>query len=204
MEEGELALLRSDFLKYAGVFLLALLAGKSAFGQSPDSWKGLVIDDTTPDRTIEILGKPKSDKPTDHWHLLRNQWFVKDVGKKLRTLNYDNIEGFEKVRLKFDSDSKLVSIHLEPSKMSASVFVASYPKLEFRDDSEIRVLADLKRPRESRPRPEPTYWGTIFELIAATDKTIIIGSGFGGSSGKIKMMEITSRTLELKGSELLK
>lgn len=196
--------MRSKLLKYATVFLLAILAGESAFGQSLDSWKGLVINESTPDRAIEILGKPKSDKPTDHWHLLRNQWFIKDVGKKLRTLSYDNVEGFEKIRLKFNSDSKLASIHLQPSKISANVFIASYPNIEFRDDSEIRVLADLKRPREPRPRPEPTYWGAIFELIAATDKTIIIGAGFGGSSGRIKMIEITSRTLEIKGSELLR
>jgi hypothetical protein len=194
----------SIFLRLSGIVLLAFLMGNLAVGQTPDSWKGLIIDESTPERVLAILGNPKSDKPSDKWSLLRSQWFRKDIGQKLRTFIYENVEGFEKVRLKFDSGSRLVSIHLEPSEMSAVVFLSSYPTVEFRDDSEVRVLADLNRPRAPRARPDSTYWGTMFELVAATDKTVIIGAGYGGSLGKIKMIEMTSRSLEIKGSEFLK
>jgi len=187
------------------MFLLTLLFSQSVLAQSPDRWHGLVIDESTPERMIEILGTPKSDKPNDHWHLMKNQWFVKDIGKKLRTLDYKNVEGFKNVRLKFDNNLKLVSIHLEPKQMTANVFIATYSNIEFRDDSEVRTLADLKRPRNPRPRPDPSYWGTTFELIAATEKTIIIAGGYGGSSGRITIIEFISRTLEDRvGSELLK
>ncbi|MEO7660248.1 MAG: hypothetical protein ABIV48_11595, partial [Pyrinomonadaceae bacterium] len=167
--------------------------------------RGLVIDESTPEQALEILGTPKSDKPNDHWHLMRNQWFIKDIGKKLRTLNYEKIEGFKKVRLKFDSSLKLVSIHLEPKELTANVFTGTYSNIEFRDDSEVQTLGDLKRPRNPRPRPEPSYWGATFELIAASEKTIFIAGGYGGSSGRITIIEFISRTLEDRvGSELLK
>ncbi len=192
-------------MKYTLTFLIAIMLGHAVLGQSLDRWRGLVLNESTPEQAIEIIGKPKSDKPNDHWHLMRNQWFVKDIGKKLRTLDYDNVEGFKDVRLKFDSNSKLVSVHLEPKQMSASAFTASYSNVEFRDDSEVRTLADFKRPRDSRPRPEPSYWGATFELIAATEKTVLIAGGYGGSSGHITIVEFISRSLEDKaGSELLK
>ncbi len=136
---------------------------------------------------------------------MRNQWFVKDIGRKLRTLNYEKIEGFKNVRLKFDNGLRLVSIHLEPKELTANVFTGAYSDVEFRDDSEVRTLADLKRPRSPRPRPEPSYSGATFELVAASEKTIVIAGGYGGSTGRITIIEFISRTLEDRvGSDLLK
>lgn len=136
---------------------------------------------------------------------MRDQWFIKNIGKQLRTLNYDNIEGFKNVRLKFDNNSKLVSIHLEPKQLTANVFTATYPNVEFRDGTEVRTLADLKRPQDTRVRPEPSYWGSTFELIAATERTVLIAAGYGGSTGRITIIEFISRTLvDRTGSDLLK
>jgi len=45
-------------------------------------------------------------------------WFTKNIGKNLRTLHYENVEGFGDVKLKFNGDSKLVVIHLEFKKSS--------------------------------------------------------------------------------------
>ena len=192
-------------MKYVFTFLIALLLSQVVPAQSVDRWHGLVVNESTPEQAVGIFGKPKSDKPNDRWHLMRDHWFIKNIGKQLRTLNYHNIEGFKNVRLKFDNNSKLVSVHLEPKQLTANAFTATYPNLEFRDDTEVRTLADLKRPRNPRPRPEPSYWGTTFELIAATEKTIIIAGGYGGSSGRITIIEFISRTLEDRvGSELLK
>lgn len=192
-------------MKYALIVLLTLFFSQFALGQSLDSWRGLVIGESSPGQAIEILGNPNSDKPKDHWHLMRNQWFVKDIGRKLRTLNYEKIEGFKNVRLKFDNGLRLVSIHLEPKELTANVFTGAYSDVEFRDDSEVRTLADLKRPRSPRPRPEPSYSGATFELVAASEKTIVIAGGYGGSTGRITIIEFISRTLEDRvGSDLLK
>ena len=203
--------------------LILLILAAAAFAQQPDRWRGLIIDETTPEQALKILGEPKTDKPTDHWHLMNNQWFIKNIGKNLRTFHYENIEGFPDVFLKFDAKSKLVVIQLEPKKITAQAFIASYSGVECRFGNEVMSPTDFKQPRDNTDKPQRL--AAFYDLIGATDKVIIFGgvgnatgsvmSGmFGGTSarqggrstlGDVKIIQMVSRTLENKdGSHLLK
>jgi hypothetical protein len=177
--------------------LILLLLPISLFAQS-DRWKGLVIDEATPESTVRILGPAKSDEPKDHWHLLQNRWFMDGIGRKLRTLKYKNVEGFSDVRLKFDTNDKLVVIHLEPKeRIPTSSFISSYADIEFRFDTELKFLTDLDRPRDGNPpRPRNTYM-----LIGATSKTAVMANVWVD----VQLIQIVSRTLvNTKGADLLK
>jgi len=200
------------------IFLFAV----SIIAQQPDRWRGLVIDESKPENAIAILGKPKTDKPSDRWHLMNYKWFTKDAGKNLRTLHYENVEGFPDVKLKFDANSRLVLIHLEPKKLTAQAFISSYSDVEFRFGNEVMSPADFKSPRDNSGKP--TRLDAFYELVGLTDKVCIFAgvgnatgsvmSGmFGGTArqsgrstpGDVKMIQMISRTLENRdGHELLK
>jgi hypothetical protein len=60
-------------MKLIGTLAVLLCLTLSAFGQTdsaetksdspqPDRWRGLIIDEATPDDAIKLLGKPKKDK----------------------------------------------------------------------------------------------------------------------------------------------
>jgi hypothetical protein len=151
------------------------------------------------------------------------QWFEKNIGKNLRTLHYENVEGFSDVKLKFDENSKLVVIHLEPKRITAQAFIASYSDVEFRFANEVMSPADFKNPRDSTDKPRKL--STFYELVGAT-KDVIIFAGVGNAMGSVmsgifgnadsrqagratpgdvKIIQMVSRSLENKeGSDLLK
>ncbi len=195
----------SKIQKLIFTILLIALCSQIAVTQTIDGWRGLIIDEATPEQAERLLGKPDSDKPTDRWHLLRSNFFIKNIGKALRTLEYEKIDGFKLVKLKFDNDLKLVSIHLEPKSLDVNVLTNTYSAIEFHEGIDVKTAVDLMRPRNKNPRRDSNYWAATLELMAASEKTIFIAAGYGGSKGRITMIEFTSRTLENKtGSELLK
>jgi hypothetical protein len=91
--------------------LLMLWLSVTVAAQAPDRWKGLVIDESTPEKAIAILGTPSADK-IDSFRIWKiEDWFTKSIReKKWRRLEYKNVEGFDKVILAFDT--KLVFIEL--------------------------------------------------------------------------------------------
>src|SRR5262245_6083937 len=117
--------------------LLIFLFSTLAFAQQPDRWRGLIIDQSTPEDAITALGKPKTDKSGEGLYLMNNKWFTKDAGKKMRIMHYENLEGFPDVKLGFDSNSRLVLIHLEPKKLTAQSLISSYSDLDFRFANEV-------------------------------------------------------------------
>lgn len=121
----------------------------------------------------------------------------KTLGKKLRIIRYENIEGFSNVRLGF-KNSKLVLIHLEPKEMAESAFTSAYPGVDFRFGSEILVPADFNKTSVNKPTRLPAY----HELDGATDKVFILAFI---KVGNADLINIVSRTLENKdGADLLK
>ncbi|CAN5529202.1 hypothetical protein BH18ACI3_BH18ACI3_20210 [soil metagenome] len=107
--------------------LLLTLSGQS-FGQEPDRWRGLILDESTPEQAIAKLGKPSEPG-----------FMIKTVLKGLRkrglnvqAFNWDDAEGFRDVNLYF-LDGALAVIHLERPKtaISTASFVDAYPDLKF-------------------------------------------------------------------------
>lgn len=198
--------------------LLLLLLSCPVFSQSSDRWKGLIIDESTPENAIAILGKPNADK-TDSFRVYKiEDWFTKSIReKKWRRLEYKNVEGFDKVILAFDT--KLVFIELNPKKLDPDIlenaygvpFTATFNKFE-------RALTPGNVGRETgRVQSYPVF----YYLYAKAPKTILL-AGVGNSSlgsilgskainddigfpGKVAYLQIISRTLENRdGIETLK
>ncbi|PYT01088.1 MAG: hypothetical protein DMF63_05350 [Acidobacteria bacterium] len=198
--------------------LLIIVLAAATGAQSPDRWKGLVIDESTPENTIAILGKPEADK-TDSFRVYKiEDWFTKSIReKKWRRLEYKNVEGFDKVILAFDT--KLVFIELNPKKLDPDVlenaygvpFTATFDKFE-------RALNPGNVGRDSgRVQSYPVF----YYLYAKAPKSILL-AGVGNSSigsllgakainddvgypGKVAYLQIISRTLENRdGIETLK
>jgi hypothetical protein len=203
------------------IFILLLAVSFSA--QQPDRWHGLVLDQSTPEQALKLFGVPKSDKTNPHLYLNNAKWFTKTAVRDMRILHYENIEGFHDVKLGFDLKSKLVLIHLEPNKITAQAFLASYPDLDFRYGNEVQSPSDFKRPRVNSDRPYKL--DVVYLLVSVTDNAIIFGQAgnatgsvmsdlFGGGKerqagrsvpGNVGVIQMVSRTLENRdGSNLLK
>ena len=203
--------------------LFILIFATTGFGQQADRWRGLVIDEASPEQAIGIFGKPKKDS-NDRLLAIHYKWVTKQARQKeWRVLHYENIEGFKDVKLNFDKNSKLVMISLEPKEISAQAFLSSYPDLDFRFANEVMSPADFKNPRDNSDKPQRL--DVVYTLISVTDKVFVFGGVgnatgnvmstlFGGTAtrqsgrstpGKMYIIQLVSRTVENKdGSDLLK
>lgn len=193
-------------------FLLLFTA--QAFAQQPDRWRGLIIDETTPEQAIEILGEPESDRARNGRIFINNpKWLRDGAAKELRVLHWENVGEFPDVKLGFENDT-LVLIHLEPKKLTAQAFVSAYDGLELRYGNEVQSPSDFERERVNSDRP--FRLGVVYLLVGVTDKVFVFGQCgnatgnvmstlFGGGDdrqagrsvpGDVGVIQLVSRTLE--------
>src|SRR5688500_7558681 len=100
-------------------------------GPQPDRWRGLILDQSTPDDAIKVLGQPASDKPTKLMVYRIQSWLTKRTKEKIfRTLEFKKPEGIDKARLVF-LDSKLVAIDLDMKKGIAPGALSNIYGIEF-------------------------------------------------------------------------
>lgn len=205
--------------------ILILVLSFAAFGQSPNQWHGLILDEATPEKAIADLGNPKTDKDGQGYRPLKfNEWFdVKE--KNFRVLHYENnakIEGFKDVKLTFRG-GKLVSILLEPEKLAANALSRAY-NLEFnylnRNIDEAFNPNNFERNQgKVYPKSYPTVYflghkaetSYLFAMVGNSSFGSILGKsmGVGDASeslpGKVLMIEYISKKLEeTKSKDLLK
>jgi hypothetical protein len=190
----------------------------------PDRWRGLIIDESTPEDAIKVLGKPTLDKMegADTYPLNRRLVLDED-SKDARKLSYDKIEGMSKVDLLFKKD-KLVLIELRPNKkIRASALSRIYgihfsPKISNIYDSDPHVYDT----RSVAPANFPSNYYLIglsdTTYISAEIKSSVAGMLMGGNTrgkispdddggfpGKISKIQIISRKLDNReGAEILK
>lgn len=205
--------------------LIILIFAVAAFGQKPNEWKTLVLDEASPEQAIQMLGKPKTDKPNQSFRPLKfNEWF--DVEKKdFRILHYEDasaIEGFKDVTLAFRND-KLVSVTLEPKKLDANALSRSYEaEFVYLSDkiSQSFNPQDFERNQgKVYPKSFPTVYflmlkaqsSYVFAMIANNSFGSILGKSMGVQDaseslpGKVAMIQLISRKLEeTKSKSLLK
>ena len=109
-------------IKVAPAVLLISLCMGSVCAQEqdrpmPDRWRGLILDQSTPEDAIRILGNPKSDKPSELPVQRINNWITKKRKQKVfRKLKFDKPEGVDSAELYF-LDGKLVMIQIDPKEV---------------------------------------------------------------------------------------
>ncbi len=151
-------------MKLIHVIILTVLLPSFSFGQSADRWRGLVLDEATPQMAIEVLGKAKSDKDSSR----SLKYIAKGIDKPndLRVLHWEKLEGFEDVKLYFvDGTLAIIQLEKPKDKIPAKVFVEAYPEAEFAVGRGANSAA-------------------FYELEAVTPKSTIT-AGVGNVSGSV-------------------
>ena len=182
---------RRFILKYLTVAvvlgLASLLWGTSSLAQQsslqPDGWRGLIIDVSTPQDAIRILGQPSSDKSGQSLHLvLVDKWLSggKYNEKVFRILRFKKPDGFNEAWLSFRED-KLVLINLVPHTGNvpdwidpdhlAEMFNSKFIYSEWHFGKKLPPLAEFEK-LDSTP---PKKYAEIYHMIAITDRTFIMG-----------------------------
>ena len=214
--------------------IIILMLTVTIFAQSDkpvlDSWRGLVIDASTPDEAIKILGAPEKDKPNEKFTpLVYSKWFGNKIETRFRKLSFKNVEGFDKVDLFFNND-KLAVIQFDMKKeLSAAALVTAYQSKFY---PLVGNFGGGVTPDElsegNREVIYPDKFPLAYQLAAANDKAIGVAfasSGFaenlasamvtprgqqpkalsGALPGIVRTLQLISRTLEnKKGTDLLK
>lgn len=191
-------------------------------GNKAAQWKGLVIDQSTPEDAIRILGKPDQETNTRiAGTFFMGAWI--STGRKeekVYTLIYKNIKDFKRVTLQFESN-KLVAIDLwfgntlklTPAQIAANYEIELFPVLAIVANLSPDQFIQQHKQRIEQGIITPVNYPIAYNLLGLTSQTFIIcGAGTGvlndprGSTisfpGTASGVTLLSRTLEKKQKEV--
>lgn len=204
--------------------LLVLAMNAPAQDASPDRWRGLKLDEATPEQAIQLLGKPASDKAERVDAPPIDRWFTPDLKRlKFRTLGYKEIEGFGNVNLYFHEETLAVVVLQVKAEIQPTALANIYG-LEFRPymTGFQESLAVVER---HEGKIYPKQFPMMYSLVAVSRTSVVnalirnaglgtafaraLGSGIdtagGGFPGRVAGIQLISRRLENRaGAELLK
>ncbi len=190
----------------------------------PDRWRGIVIDESSPDDAIAKFGKPEKDELTKFPRgILGDLLTAKAKEKKFRRLEYKDIEGVDKAYFTF-SENKLIAIDLDIKQGFSPNSLPNVYGLEFRPV--FGTLSTALHPEKFERNQGKDYtvrYPTFYHLVTKSEKTfidaVVENSGFGAVMkdlggardregnfpGKVAWVQIVSRTLENRdGADALK
>lgn len=194
-------------------------------GPKPDRWRGLVLNESTTEDAIRILGQPAKDSMNRISAEPINNWLTKKRKDKIfRTLEFKKPEGVDKALLYF-LDGKLIAIMLNVKKGISPEGLSNIYGIQFQPVVSAFDLA--MRPRDferNQGKIYPKTYPTIYHMVAVSEQSFItatIGNvpGFGrvlaqgagipdkpGSfPGRVDFITLISRTLENRdGADVLK
>jgi hypothetical protein len=196
-----------------------------ADGPMPDRWRGLVLDQSTPEDAIRILGAPEKDKPSGVAVFRIKNWLSKQAREKVfRTLEFKKPAGIDKASLSF-LDGKLVAISLDVKKGISPNGLANIYGVDFQPAVGALDIAFNPRDYErNQGRVYPKTYPTVYSLVAASEKSFIdamvsnvpsFGGAFartmgvpdqpGSFPGRVEFITLVSRRLENRdGADVLK
>lgn len=188
-----------------------------------DRWRGLIVNEATPDDAIKALGTPAKDS-TDQLRVfdVDAKWITKRQKEKtFRRLEFKP-EDMKKAVLFFDA-GKLVMIELTPDKEPDAAAMANIYGLQF--VPRISGFDQAVSPRDYERREGRVYpktYPSVYSIVAV-HQNVFVGAmvanvGFGAAlrgatgipdgeafPGKVKRIEIVSRKLENRdGADALK
>jgi hypothetical protein len=191
----------------------------------PDRWRGLVIDESTPEDIIRLFGQPRADR-NERMHLDPiERWFTRRQRERIfRRLEYRNLEGIDKAWFYFDNN-KLAQIMLDLDEEVAAQALPNIYNLQFRPviGRFAQAVTPQNFPRE-QGQVYPREYPIVYHLVSVSDRTVVLAminnvpSILGALSrsagipdqagefpGKVQFLQIISRTLENRdGSDVLR
>lgn len=209
--------------------VMMLMLGVTPFGLAqdaakPDQWRGLILDQSSADQAIHVLGNPAADKFDGVAVRPIQRWFRPDLGKKiLRDLSFKDVEGFSHVDLYF-LDDKLAVVQLQvkadirPTALKNIYGVEFQPMMSGLEES----MGVVER---NQGKAYPKNFPLQYNVVAVAPTVVVnaavinggigrvlnqtLGSGIdtagGGFPGKVERIQLISRRLENRaGADLLK
>jgi hypothetical protein len=125
-------------MRYLTGLIFLFLAAQVALAQdrpdSPDSWNGLMLDESTVEDAIAVLGDPRKDREDQKFNTRISSWLAKDG--RFRRLEYRKVADVDKAYLYFQNDHLKV-IELDLDETFAAVKLPLYYEMRYflQDDS---------------------------------------------------------------------
>lgn len=186
---------------------------------SPNQWKGLVLEQSTPEDAIKLLGEPTKQDTTGlvgAWGL--GGWVTfNHKDKRFQNLEYKNISGMKSVRLQY-LEGKLKAIYFifadkespRPSEIAATYNTPLYPILRMLTNLSPEEFAQNHKARIDQGIITPVNYGTVYTLIGVSKESFIVCDGASGVfnnsgstvsfPGKAYGLALVSRSLEKKNN----
>ena len=221
-------LTRAAFILFLFFICAASCLAQEQSGPKPDRWHGLVLNESTPDDALRVLGKPVKDKVGSLQVMDLRRWVSKKQKEKIfRNLEFKlpESEGVQKATLSFLND-KLVMITLDLKSGSvAPNGLSNIYGMKFEPMIEALDLAMFEKDYErNQGKVYPKTYPTVYSLVAVADRSFVsamisnvpsfmgaLGKSAGvpdepGSfPGKVEFVQLISRTLENRdGADVLK
>lgn len=184
-----------------------VLAGTTAFAQASgkghsDRFQGLVLNQTSSEDAIKILGPPAADK-TDRLDVSKlAKWLDPKFKEKIfHQIAFKNVGDFSRIQLSF-LENKLVMIELEFKRNVAPQHLDSIFGVEFAVIGAASGPSDLPNEVGRYPaRLIPEYYPFAYNLIGISDNVFILAdcsTGDAARPGRIDRTRQISRTLQKK------
>lgn len=191
-----------------------LLFTSSIFGEGELGWRGLVFNESSIEITIQTIGKPKRQRTETLKTLFYSD--EKVTGKlESQTIEYEKLDGWERVKLTFVNNKLLRAKFWPPNKKKLasglpSIYGADFTSVEgFAKGVALSIFENQKEPAV------PKVYSTIYFMVAAQPDRYIVASINNGSfaalwkdatrkptiqmfPGFVEDVEIVSRAIEKK------
>jgi len=140
----------------------------------PDRWRGLILDQSTFEDAVRVLGKPKKDKIGSISAQEIDNWLTKKRKEKIfRNVEFDKPEGMKKAFLSF-LDNKLVMITLRlkssisPEALSNIYGVPFEPKIGAMD-----IAFSPRAFERNQGKIYPTTYPTVYSMVAVSEHSFV-------------------------------
>ncbi|MDA2930651.1 hypothetical protein MYX84_12020 [Acidobacteria bacterium AH-259-O06] len=197
-----------------------LTCGAILFAQSPNSWRGLILDQFTIKDTTSVLGKPYRVKENQKLKTEVGDW----IGKKTRYEKLEfKVEGVDKASLYFlKGILKVIEIDLDekinPNSLESAYGIGFVPKV-----SGLDIAFKPRDFERNQGKIYPKSYPSVYHLIGVADSAYVVAvvgnagirSAFRSVAGvpddsmsfpgKVETVQLISKSLtDTSGLEALK
>jgi hypothetical protein len=150
--------------------LISAVAVAEGRPDSPDSWNGLMLDESTVEDAVAALGEPRKDKQDQKLTTTILSWLDKNA--RFRKLEYKKVAGVDRAHLYFLNDHlKVIEIDLKDTFIAVKLPLFYDVRYFFQDDSGILI-------------PDPFDYGmsnytsgkfpTLFHVVGVGDTSFLV------------------------------